>query len=152
MIASPLTRRAVVAGGLLSTAALSGCSVSELTKRKTEDPEAADRARLAKARDLSLQLHGEIQATMTQDPQLSPTLTKIRDVHLEQIAQFTSSAGLANPRAAASTSAPLTLRTLPDRERALAQTFRALALHAQRGDVAALLASAAAGVDQVMAR
>jgi len=152
VIASPLTRRAVVAGGLLGTAALSGCSVSDLTKRKTNDPEAADRARLAKARDLSLQLHDEIVATMTRDPRLSTALAKIRDMHLEQIAQFTNSAGLTTPRTAGPTSAPLTLTALPDRERELAQTFRALALHAQRGDVAALLASAAAGIDQVMVR
>ncbi|MGN6722778.1 MAG: hypothetical protein ACTHJM_09210 [Marmoricola sp.] len=152
MIARPLTRRAVVAGGLLGAATLTGCSTSELTRRRSEDPEAADRARLAKARDLSVQLHDEIASTMTQDPRLSPSLTKIRDLHIEQIAQFTSSAGLPNPRASASTSAPLSLKALTDRERALAQAFRTLALHAQRGDVAALLASAAAGIDQVMAR
>jgi hypothetical protein len=44
------------------------------------------------------------------------------------------------------------MQELPARERALAQSLRDLALQAQRGDVAALLASAAAGIDQVLVR
>lgn len=151
MIVSPLTRRAILAGGLLSTTALGGCSLSELTKPRINDPEAADRARIAQARSLSVQLHREIEAAIAHDPRLSPSLTRVRDLHVEQIAQFTRSAGLAQPGVTASPSPLPPLKALPERERGLAQAFRALALHAQRGDVAALLASAAAGIDQVLA-
>ena len=159
MIASPLTRRSVVAG-LLGTATLSGCSVADLTTRKIEDPQAADRMRLAQARALSAQLHAEIEAMITRDPALLSDFTSILDLHTAQIAQFTRSAGLATPtdRAAVGTSTPvptpvpLTPRALPDRERELARDLRNLALGAQAGDVAALLASAAAGIDQAVTR
>lgn len=151
MTARPLTRRAVVAGGLLSTAALSGCSISQLTTRKMVDPEAPDRARLEEAHDLSIRLRADIDASAA-EPRLRAELA---DLHTQQIAQFATSAGLRSPapaRGTVPTATPLTAKALEDGEHALAQHFRALALHADRGDVAALLASAAAGIDQALAR
>lgn len=151
MIARPLTRRAAVAGGLLGATVLSGCSVSDLTTRKVVDPQAADRARLERARDLSAQLLVDIQAA-TRDPRPDPTFAAL---HARQIAQFTQSARLkaqASHPVTAPSAVPVTATTLRGREQSLAQSFRGLALQAEGGDVAALLASAAAGIDQALIR
>jgi hypothetical protein len=120
-----------------------------VTTRKVEDPEAADRVRLTQARNLSL----ELQRAAETIGGASSTLTAFRVLHDQQIAQFARSAGVsAAPLPTSGAPSLLTLKELPDRERILAQAFRGLALGAQRGDVAALLASAAAGIDQVLAR
>lgn len=142
-----MTRRTVVGGvGFLGAAALSGCTVSDLTTRKTVDPQAPDRARLAQARDLSVHLRAAWSASGAGDAQA----TKLIDLHAQQITAFEHSAGLPVPLLQASPGAAAGPKALIERERALATTFRSLALHAQRGDVAELLASAAAGIDQAL--
>jgi hypothetical protein len=133
-----------VAGGLVGTAALTGCSAQDLTTRKVVDPEAGDRARLEQARDLSVKLRADIGSG-------DPRMARLADLHTQQIEEFTRSGGLGAPKVTAA-AMPLTSKSLPAHERALAQSFRALALQATRGDVAALLASAAAGIDQALAR
>lgn len=156
---SPLSRRAVVGrgllGGLLGVATLSGCSISGLTTRKVIDPQAADRQRIALAHDLSEQLLTDLGPAETTNSAWASTA---RTLHTQQSAVFVRVAGLATkltvPQGTTSPAATalLTPATLPDREQALAQKFRTLALAADDGDVAALLASAAAGVDQLMTK
>jgi len=137
VIATRLTRRTLVAGGLLGTAALSGCSVSDLTSRKLEDPEAADRLLLAEARDLAAQRLAMLEANAPSHPHLA-------ELYRTQIGEFTRAANLP-------TAVTPSRRAAAD-DRHLAQTMRGLALKAQRGDVAALLASAAAGIAQALVR
>lgn len=96
---------------------------------------------------MSVTLLADIEAAIG-TPGPDPTFATL---HAEQIARFTRTAGLKSPTAP-TTSTPLTAKTLLDRERALARSFRGLALQSQRGDVAALLASAAAGIDQALVR
>ena len=129
-------------GGLIGAAALSGCSVSDLTKRKIVDPEAADRALIAQARDLAVRLRDELTASSQSAASLAP----VRSILVQQIAQFERSAGLTGR--VTSVSPTLAPASPPDQERSLAQVYRALALRAHSGDVAVLLASAAAGLDQ----
>jgi len=135
-----------LAGGLVGTAAVSGCSVKDLTTRKVVDSEAGDRARLGQARDLSVKMRQEIAATGTKNA----VMVRLTDLHTQQIDAFTRSAGLSASTSPA-TAMPVTAASLAEHERALAQRLRALALRATRGDVAALLASAAAGIDQALA-
>ena len=147
MIASPLSRRALV-GGLISAAVLSGCSLS--SPSSTVDGEAADRQRLTRARDLSQQLILDIQMTVQRHPHLAETLSRLQALHSTQIAQFIKAAKLPSPPASTMSGMLLTTRTVNAREQALIEEFRKLALQADRGDVAALLASAAAGIDQAL--
>lgn len=153
MIAEPPTRRRVVLGGLLGTAMLSGCSWTDLTTRKVVDPEAADRARLTRARDLSSALKAEIDAAVADDPLTSAAFARFASLHTQQIAEFARAASIptVKPLPALSTS-NLTATLVRRREQALAQALRGLALDAQRGTVAALLASAAAGIDEALSR
>ncbi|MGN6160669.1 MAG: hypothetical protein ACTHOG_03095 [Marmoricola sp.] len=150
MIARPLTRRAVVVGGILGSAALGGCSVSELTQRKVADPEAPDRARLARARDLSAHYLEQLESLTSADA----VVVRLRAVHREHIAVFTRSAGLAPVPASTTpaTTTAVTTATLVAREQDLAHSLGTLALQARRGDVAALLASASAGITQALVR
>ena len=152
MIAEPLSRRSVMIGGLLGTATLSGCSVSELTTRKIVDPEAADRARIAQALALSSALREAIRASPVTDAQQGTTLTTLAALHEAQIAVFERSAGLRAPHPTPVGAHAVSIASLHQRERDLARSLRDLALHAVDGDVAALLASAAAGIDQAVAR
>lgn len=151
MIAEPLTRRSVVIGGLLGTASLSGCSVAQLTTRKVEDPEAADRARIAQALTLSSELREAIRASPVTDARQSRALTTFAALHDAQIAVFERSAGLSAPHATPVGQHALTITALHQRELDLARAFRGLGLHAVDGQVALLLASAAAGIDQAAA-
>lgn len=153
MIAETPTRRTVVISGLLGTATLSGCSMADLTRRKVEDPEAADRARIQQARDLSSTLRATIEGATAADRRASVVYATFVTLHAQQIAAFTRTAGLAPPTSLpTATTGTLTAADLRSREHTLAQSLRSLALDAQSGHVAALLASAAAGIDQELSR
>lgn len=154
MIASPLSRRVVLGGivGAAGAAGLSGCSISDFTERRVVDPQAADRERVTRACELSEQLLADLGPMGgTSSTWAGP----VRALHTEQIAVFIRSAGLKpSPSASASpaASAFLTRGAAPAREQALSQELRSLALAAESGDVAMLLASAAAGIDQLLAK
>lgn len=156
MIAEPPTRRTVVIGGVLGSATLSGCSLADLTRRHVEDPEAPDRARIAQARELSATLSAAIEAATASDPRTAHAFATFAALHAQQIAELSRAARLPAPKplrvVTASPSAPLTEALLRRREETLAQAMRSLALGAQSGSVAALLASAAAGIDQALSR
>ena len=153
MIGSPLSRRAVL-GGILGGAgatALSGCSLSSFTKRKMVDPQAADRERVTHAYELSQQLLTDLGPAGSDSAWADP----VRALHTEQITVFVRSADLKPSASAAASPAASTFLTraaLPAREQALSQQFRSLALAAESGDAAMLLASAAAGIDQLLAK
>lgn len=148
MIASSVSRRAVMSA-LMTTATLSGCSLTDSSA--THGPDSADRDRLIRARDLCQQLLDDIESTIAQRPRLAEPLADAQALYTQQIGRFTQAA-----KAAARTTPPpgsstmLTLKTLSARERTLAGELRALALAADRGDVAALVASAAAGIAQAL--
>jgi hypothetical protein len=156
VIVEPPTRRSVVIGGLLGTATLSGCSLADLTRRKVEDPEAPDRARIAHARDLSSALRAEIDAATASDQHTPTPFQTFAVLHTQQIAEFTRTARLPAsgplPVVIVPPATALTAARLRGREQTLAQAFRTLALDAQSGSVAALLASAAAGIDEVLSQ
>lgn len=152
MIADPPTRRSVVIGGLLGAATLTGCSVSELTTRKIEDPQAADRARIAQALALASALRSAIGASPDTDPRLDRARKTFEALHDAQIAQFKRSADVRPPTPPPLGSSKVNLVGLRQREQDLAHALRGLALSADSGHVAALLASAAAGIDQALAR
>lgn len=154
MIGSPLSRRVVLGGivGAAGAAGLSGCSISSFTKRKVVDPQAADRERVAHACELSQQLVADLGPTGGAG---SAWADPVRALHTEQITVFIRSAGLKPPvsaEASPAASTSLTRAALPAREQALSQELRSLALAAESGDVAMLLASAAAGIDQLLAK
>lgn len=140
-----MTRRAVMGSGI-GVAVLSGCSLPDASSTKTDT---ADRDRLVKARDLSQRMLADIEATTAQGHQMAEALLSARALHATQIAQFAKSAKASN--VSTPPGAPLTAKALRAGEQALVSTLRTLALEADRGDVAALLASAAAGIDQILA-
>ncbi|HWU33040.1 MAG TPA: hypothetical protein VN108_09200, partial [Marmoricola sp.] len=89
-----------------------------------------------------------LEATSAQGHQMATVLLTARSLHTTQIAQFARS-GKSSP-APTSSATPLTPKTLRTQEQALVRELQALALQADRGDVAALLASAAAGIEQIL--
>lgn len=152
MIQTPLSRRTVVGGALGGIGALSltACSVPQEIAPRTVDPHAADRARISRAIDLSRQILANLGTDGTAG---NAWAAPARALHTEQIDVLLRSADLTPSAPSAFTAtASLSEATLQDREQALALELRTLALAAEAGDVAMLLASAAAGVDQLFAR
>lgn len=131
MIESRPSRRALLAGGL-AVATVSGCGT-------TVDVNHADRDLITQARNASQHLRDALGT--------SPLMTRLRVIHDQQIAEFDRNASSATPQPARQ---PVTDQDVRGHERVLARTLRTLSLRAQRGDVAALLASAAAGIEQQM--
>ena len=138
MITSRLSRRSVLVGSVATTALLAGCSTTS-----SDHGEAADSERLRQARDLSHRMLNELAGNS------SGKTDSLRTLHQQQIAQFERSASLGDARSTP-TSGALPHHGLAAQERELATALQALALEADRGDVAALLASAAAGIKQTL--
>lgn len=140
-----MSRRALM-GSAVAVSTLSACSVSGNATTTRDLP---DQDLLKQARDLSLALLNEVETITARQPQTAQRMSGFQALHAEQIAQFAKAAKTPAVIAAPSrSSAAVSTKTLMTNERHLAGELRGLALKANRGDVAALLASAAAGIDQ----